>query len=152
MLKALRLTILGAALLPMLVITVSVAAVCYLIEQEPLVRQSPAVEYDTLVAGKALLKRIVRRVESADDKGITLAVTEEELRHIARMGSHTFARLNADFYFDRAAINSRVSLRLLPNPVGLYLNFAFQIGQSGEGLSIDRLAIGPLILSGYPRA
>ena len=148
MLKALRLTILGAVLLPMLVVTVSVAAVCYLIEQEPLVRQSPPVEYDTVVAGKALLKRIVRQVESADDKGITLAVTESEFRHLAQMGSHTFARLNADFYFDRAAINSRVSLQLMPNPIGEYLNLVFQIGQSREGLNVDRLSIGPLILPG----
>jgi hypothetical protein len=148
MLKILRLSIVFAILLPVLIVTATVALAFYVIEKEPLVRQSPPVDSETVAAGKALLQRIILQVESADARGTTLAVTEGELRHLAQMGSHTFARLNTDVYFDGGSINSRVSLRLIPNPVGDYLNLVFQVGQSSEGINIDRLSIGPLNLPG----
>ncbi|RLA48911.1 MAG: hypothetical protein DRQ97_02630 [Gammaproteobacteria bacterium] len=148
MLKALCLTIVFAILLPALIVTATVALVFYVVEKEPLVRQSAPVDSGTVAAGKALLQRIVLQVESADASGTTLAVTEGELRHLAQLGSHTFARLDTDVYFDGATINSRMSLRLIPNPVGDYLNLVFQVEQSSEGINIDRLSIGPLNLPG----
>ncbi len=148
MLKTLRLTIICAILLPVLIVTATVALAFYVLEKEPLVHQNSPVDYETVAAGKALLKRVVQQVKSADDKGITLAITEGELSHLAQLGSHTFARLDTDLYFDGGSINSRVSLRLMPNPVGEYLNLVFQLGQSSEGVGVDRLAIGPLQLPG----
>jgi hypothetical protein len=148
MLKALCLTIICAILLPALIVTATVALAFYVVEKEPLVRQSAPVDSETVAAGKALLQRIVLQVESADASGTTLVVTEAELRHLAQMGSHTFERLNTDVYFDGGTINSRGSLRLIPNPVGEYLNLVFQVGQSSEGINIDWLSIGPLKLPG----
>ena len=148
MLKALRLTIICAIFLPALIVTATVALAFYVVDKEPLVRHSAPVDSETVAASKALLQRIVFQVESADAGGTTLAVTEGELRHLAQMGSHTFARLDTDVYFDGGTINSRVSLRLIPNPVGDYLNLVFQVGQSSEGINIDRLSIGPLNLPG----
>jgi hypothetical protein len=52
---------------------------------------SAPVDY-RVMAGKSLLKRIKAQVESADAAGTTLAVTEDELRRVAQMGSHTFHR------------------------------------------------------------
>ena len=148
MLKILRLTIICAIFLPLLIVTATVALAFYVLEKEPLVYQNSPVDYETVAAGKALLKRVVQQVESADDKGITLAITEGELSHLAQLGSHTFARLDTDLHFDGDTIKSRVSLRLMPNPAGEYLNLVFQLGQSSEGVGVDRLAIGPLQLPG----
>lgn len=148
MFKALCLIIIGAILLPTLLVTATVALALYTIEKEPLVAHTAPVDFVTVAAGKALLKRIVRRIESADGNGTTLAITEGELRYLAQMASHTFERLNTDLYFDGAVVNSRVSLKLIPNPMGGYLNLVFQFGQSSKGLSIDSLAIGPLELPG----
>ena len=64
----------------MLAVTVTVALALYAIEEEPLVRQNAPVDYETLAAGMALLKRIVRQFESADDRGTTLAITEGEFQ------------------------------------------------------------------------
>ena len=148
MLKTLRLTIVFAMLLPVLVVTATIALAFYVVEKEPLVRQSAPVDAETVAAGKGLLQRIILQVESADARGTTLVVTEAELRHLAQMGSHTFERLTTDVYFDGGTINFRGSLRLIPNPVGEYLNLVFQVGRSSDGINIDWLSIGPLKLPG----
>lgn len=148
MLKALRLALMYALLLPMLVVTASVVLVFYVIEQKPLVAQNSLVDHQTVAAGKTVLNRIVRQLAAADDEGAILEVTEAEFRHLAQMGSYTFTRLNTDLFFDRASINFFVSVQLVPNPIGEYLNLVFHIGQSSEGLSVDRLSIGRLKLPG----
>jgi len=148
MLQVLRWIIVSALLVPALLVTVALALAVYALEEKPLVERNVPVDYATVVAGKSLLKRIKIQVESADDKGTTLLITEDELRHIAQMASHTFARLNADLYFDRASVNSRVSVQMPANPFGAYLNLAVQIGQSSDGIGIDRLSIGSLHVSG----
>lgn len=137
-----------AVLLPFLLVIAAVSLAIYTLETEPLVRQNLPVDYATVAAGKSLLKRINRQLESADDKIITLSITEGELGDLAQMGSHTFARLNTDIFIDSTGINSQMSLHLIPNPFGEYLNLGIQIGPSNEGIGIDRLSIGPLDFSG----
>jgi len=144
MIKAIRLTLIVTATVLLLTLLTVLVLAFYALENEPLARQNTPVNHATVAEGKALVKRILSQVELAGDKGTTLAVTESEFGHLAQMGSHTFNRLNTDVHFDRTSINSRMSLQLLPNPAGEYLNLAFRVGQSSAGLSVDRLAVGPL--------
>ncbi len=148
MLKALQWIIVSALLMPALLVTAVLGLAFYALEDKPLVERSVPVDYATVAAGKSLLKRIKIQVESADDQGTTLLLTEDELRHLAQMASHTFTRLNTDLYFDSASVNSRMSLQMPANPFGPYLNLGVQIGQSSDGIGIDRLSIGPLDMSG----
>jgi hypothetical protein len=148
MLKALRWLIVGALLLPVFVVTAAVGLAFYTLQDKPLVGRSVPVDYTSVAAGKALLKRIKVQVESADAQGATIPVTEGELRHLAQLASHTFARLNTDLDFDNTSINSRMSLQLPPNPFGDYLNLGVRIGQSSTGIGVDRLTIGPLDIAG----
>ncbi len=148
MLKALRRIILGTVLLPVLLAIMAIGLAFYTLEETPLASRSAPVDYASVAAGKALLKRIKIQVEASDDSGTTLAVTEDELRHLAQMASHTFARLNTDVSFDGTSIMSRASVQLPPNPFGAYLNLGVEIGQSSTGIGVDRLSIGPLRVSG----
>jgi len=148
MLQVLRWIIVSVLLLPALLLTVALALAFYALEDKPLVERNVPVDYATVAAGKSLLKRLRIQVESADDKGTTLLITEDELRHIAQLASHTFARLDTDLYFDSAGVNSRMSVQMPANPFGPYLNLGVQIGQSSDGIDIDRLSIGPLQVSG----
>lgn len=148
MLKALRWIIVSALLLPILLVIAAIGMAVYTLEETPLVGRSVPVDYATVAAGKALLKRIKIQVESADDHGTTLAVTEGELRHLAQMGSHTFKRLNTDLYFDSTGINARMSVQLPANPFGDYLNLGVQIPQSDAGIGLDRIMVGSLDFSG----
>ena len=118
MLKALRWIIVSALLLPVLLVTAATGLAFYALEDKPLVERTAPIDYATVAAGKSLLKRIKIQVESADDQGTTLLVTEDELRHLAQMASHTFARLNTDLYFDSASVNSRMSVQMPANPFG----------------------------------
>lgn len=148
MLKTMLRIIVGALLLPVLLVTAALGLAFYALEDKPLVERSVPVDYATIAAGKSLLKRIKIQVESADDLGTTLLVTEDELRHLAQMASHTIARLDTDLYFDSTSVNSRMSVQMPANPFGTYLNLGVQIGQSSDGIGIDRLSIGPLQVSG----
>ena len=148
MFRAIRCIIICTTLLLLLVVAAALGLASYTLEKEPLVQQNTAVDHATVAAGKALLKRIIRQIEYAEDQGTTLAVTETELSRLAQMGSHTFGRLDTDVYFDPTAINSRMSLRLVQNPLGEYVNLVFSIGQSSTGLSVDSLSVGPLELPG----
>jgi len=148
MLKTMLRIIVGALLLPVLLVTAVTVLAFYALEDKPLVERRVPVDHATVAAGKTLLKRIKIQVESADDQGTTLLVTEDEMRHLARMASHTFARLNTDLYFDSTSVNSRMSVQMPANPFGAYLNLGVQIGQSSDGIGIDRLSIGPLDISG----
>ena len=149
MFKTLRLIIACAIVLPIIAFTALLTLALYALEQEPLVGQTAPADYETVAAGKALLQRILYQVESSTDQGTTLAITEGELESLALLGSHTFQRINADVHFEAASIISRASLALLPNPAGEYLNLAFEVGQSDEGLGIERLSVGRLELPGY---
>jgi hypothetical protein len=147
MLRALRLAVTIAVLPLMLVLSATPVLIAYALEKESVVGQGPPIDLEALVASKALMKRVLWQIESADDtRSTTLVVTEGELKHLAQMGSHPFASLNADLDFAGTSMIPRVSLQLIPNPIGEYLNLVFQINQSNSGLSVDRLSIGPLEL------
>lgn len=148
MLKVLRLSVSIIFFLPLLIAIATLVLAFFALEQEPLVSQHTPVDYQTVAAGKALLKRLNRQIESAADVGATLAVTEDELGYLAQMGTHTFQRINMDIDLGSTTIDARLSLHLLPNPMGEYLNLAFRIGQSTGGLGIDRLSVGQLDLPG----
>jgi hypothetical protein len=148
MIKALRWIVACAVLLPLIVIAAVVALAYVTLEDAPSVARGAPVDYATVLAGKALLKRIKLQVESAEVNGTTLAVTEEELAQIAQMGSHTFDALDADINFGDNSIDSRVSLQLPSNPFGKYLNLGARIEPSSAGIEFDRLSLGPLSFSG----
>ncbi len=148
MLNFLRSILVSALLLPLLLVTAATGLAFYALEDKPWVERSVPVDYATVAAGKSLLKRIKTQVEAADNQGTTLLVTEDELHYLAQMASHTFPRLQTDLYLDSAGVNSRMSVKMPVNPFGAYLNLGVQIGQSSDGIGIDRLFIGPLEISG----
>lgn len=148
MLTFLRRIIVSALLLPVLLVAVALALAFYALEDKPLVERSAPVDYAAVVAGKSLLKRIKIQVESADNQGTTLLVTEDELRRLAQMASHTFARLNTDLYFDSTSVISRMSVQMPANPFGSYLNLGVRMDETSDGIGIDRLSIGPMEISG----
>ncbi len=148
MLNVLRWAIVSALLPPLLLVTALAGLAFYILEDEPLVGRGAPVDSTTVLAGKALLKQIKIQVETAAAQGTTLAVTEDQLRHIAQMGSHTFKRLNTDLYFDSTGINTRMSVQLPANPFGDYLNLGVQIPQSDAGIALDKITVGPLDFSG----
>lgn len=148
MLNALRWITLCVFFLLLLAVCTAAALSLYALEEEPLVRRGEAANYTTVAEGKAFMQRIMKQVESAGTEGTTLAVTEGELNRLAQIGSHTFKWLNTDLGIDGSAINARVSVQLPANPFGEYLNLVAQVPQSGEGIAIDRISMGPLSYSG----
>ena len=148
MLNAVRWIALCAALLPVLAVVVLVSLAFYSLEEAPLVPRNAPADYATVAAGKALAKRIKIQVEAAEGHATMLAVTEKELDQLAQLGSHTFAWLNTDIEFDRAAIHTMASVHLPTNPFGEYLNMDVRVNQSSAGVAIDRVSIGPLQFSG----
>jgi hypothetical protein len=148
MLNFFRSILVSALLLPLLLVAAATGLAFYVLEDKPWVEQNVPVDYATVAAGKSLLKRIKIQVESTGDRGTTLLFTEDELRYLAQMASHTFPRLHTDLYLDSTGVNSRMSVKMPANPFGAYLNLGVQIGQSSAGIGIDRFSIGPLDVSG----
>jgi hypothetical protein len=148
MFKVFRLVLLLFLLLPALFVAVTVGLAFYTLENEPLVAEKPPVDYATIVAGKELLKRVNRQIESSHNGQITVVITETELENLARMGAHTFDWFSAESKFDSTSVHSSLSLRLTPNPAGDYFNMSVQLDESSEGVHIDRVTIGPADFSG----
>ena len=144
MFKTLSRILLCLILLPVLVSLFAVAGVFYLLQDQPQVIRDTPVEYATVAAGKALVKRLKQQVEFTGDGGTTLAVTEAELDQLAQMGSYTFAWLDADVDVDETGIRSRLSVQLPDNPVGQYLNIGVRLAQSTDVIAVDQLSLGPL--------
>ena len=145
--KEIRTLIIFLACLSTIVIVCIAVFVFLAIENDARVPDQPPANHQTVAGGKALLQRIIQKVDSAD-KEFTLAISEQEFRSLALLGSHTFQRLNADIHFNPTQITFRISLQLPPNPLGNYINFISQIPQSNEGIEIDRLQIGSMKLPG----
>ncbi len=145
--KIIRTLIVLLASLPTIVITCAAAFVFLAIENDALVPDQPPANYQAVASGKALLKRIIQKVDSAD-KEFILAISEQEFRILALLGSHTFQHLNTDIHFNPTQITFRISLQLPPNPLGNYINFISQVPQSNEGIEIDRVQIGSMMLPG----
>lgn len=116
-------------------------------EEDALVPNQVPVSYQTVASGKAVLKRILRKLD-AQNTEFTLAITEQEFHTLALLGSHTFRQLDTDLHFNPTHISSRASLQLPASPFGNYINFALQIAQSGDGIEIDSLQIGSIKLPG----
>lgn len=135
-------------ILPVLLVCVTVGLAFYLLEDEPLVRRTAPADFATVDAGKALLKRIKIQVEAADDRGAELVVSRRELAHLAQLGAHTFKWLDVDVQFDDPIITAAASVSLPANPFGNYLNLGAAVGESGEGVGIDTVTVGPINLPG----
>lgn len=148
MLRILRCLLLSVLLLPLLVLCMTVGLAFYLLEDKPLVQQTAPADFATVDAGKALLKRIKIQVESADERGTALVVSRREFDHLAQLGAHTFKWFDMAFDFDAGVIHATASARLPANPFGNYLNLGAQIGDSAEGVGIDRVTVGPAGFSG----
>jgi len=147
-LKALRWLVLGALLLPLLLLCITAGLAFLVLEEEPLVRRTAPADFATVDAGKALVKRIKIQVESADERGTVLAVSRRELGHLAQLVAHTFKWLDIDFTYQEESIEALASARLPANPFGDYLNVRARVGESATGIGIDRLAVGPMGFSG----
>lgn len=148
MMKAIRSTLVVMAVLLILLVVTALTLASFTLETRPLVQERAEVDHVTVATGKAVLKRLLRKVEVAGDQGTTLAVTEAEFGHLAQMGSHTFDRLDTEVDVVPESINARISLRVFPNPLGQYLNLVFEFGQSDAALRIDRWSIGRLRMPG----
>ena len=148
MLNTLRWTFLVAIVLLLLAVCTAGALFLYALEDEPLVVRSGPADYATVADGKAFVKRIKMQVEVAGDEGTTLAVTEDELDQLSKIGSHTFKWLSTDFDIEGSGVNSRMSVQLPHNPFGAYLNLGAQIRPSSDGIGIDRVSMGPLSIPG----
>jgi hypothetical protein len=135
---------LSVLLLPVLVLCIALGLAFYLLEDEPLVQPTAPADFATVDAGKALVKRIKIQVESADERGTALVISRRELDHLAQLGAHTFKWIDMAFDFDSGVIHAIASARLPGNPFGNYLNLEAQIGESAEGVGIDRVSVGPL--------
>jgi hypothetical protein len=148
MLNILRWIVLCLLVLPVLLVLAALALALYALDDQPLVARGAAADYTTVAAGKALIKRIKIQVEAADEHGTVLVVSEDELQRLAQLGSHTFDWLNTELDFANDGIHARASVHLPANPLGGYLNLGAQLAPSPGGISVARIAIGPLDFSG----
>jgi len=147
--KHLRLILLLLLLvLPALAIGGLLAFAMIALEDEPVVSASQAVEYADVATGKALVKRLLRQVEAAGERGTTLAIAESELRSLATLGSRSLSWLDADLSFAHSEISHRMAIEVPPTPLGRYLNVSLTIPSSRDGIAIDRLQAGPISLPG----
>ncbi|MEZ5570878.1 MAG: hypothetical protein R3E64_02550 [Halioglobus sp.] len=148
MFKVLRWITLGVLAIPVLMALGAVALAFYTLEHTAVVARNAPADYTTVAAGKALVKRIKIQVEAADANGTRLAVTEDELKRLAQLGSHTFNWLDTALNFDSDGIHSRASVQLPANPFGRYLNLGVNVAPSNDGLVVERITVGPLEFSG----
>jgi hypothetical protein len=144
MLNAIRWITLCAIFLLVLLVCASMGLALFALEDEPEVSKRAPAEYITVAEGKAFVKRIMLQIESTDESGTLLVISERELDQLSQLGAHTFKSLGTDFDIDGSAINAAMSVQLPRNPFGRYLNMGAQIQQSRTGLAIDRLTIGPI--------
>ena len=146
--KHLRPILLLLLALPVLAIGALLALAMIATEQEPLVSAPQAVEYADVATGKALLKRVLRQVEAAGERGTTLAIGDSELRSLATLGSRSLSWLDAELSFAPSTISLRMTIAVPPSPLGRYLNLSVTLPSSTEGIAIDHLQAGPISLPG----
>ena len=146
--KHLRTILLLLLALPVLAMGGLLALAMIALEDRPLVPASQVVEYADVATGKALLKRILLQVETAGERGTTLAVDESELRSLTALGSRGLPWLDADLSLTPSAISQRMTIRVPPTPLGHYLNITLRLAQSRDGIAIEGLQAGALPLPG----
>ena len=118
------------------------------LQDKPLVPSSPAADYNDVATGKALLKRVLRQVETAGERGTTVAIEGSELRSLATLGSRSLPWLDAEVSLAPSEISHRMTITVPPTPLGRYLNVSLAIAPSDNGIAIARLQTGALPLPG----
>ena len=139
-------TLLAGLLGLSLLLAVATAAIGALaLQSEPRVGDATPVDYQAVADSKALIKRALKQIESSETT-VTMAVSEQELKNLARMGSRSLLGLNADVAVRQDGVHSVASLNLPSNPLGNYLNVTLNVAESPDELRINELKIGSLPL------
>jgi hypothetical protein len=146
-LKTLATLLAGLLGLPLLLTAAMAAIGALALQNEPRVGDAAPVDYQAVADSKALLKRALQQIESRATT-VTMAVSEQELKNLARMGSRSLLGLNADVAVREDGVHSVASLALPANPLGSYLNISLNVAESPDELRIDELRVGSLSLPG----